>query len=360
MKPYSLQELLKIKDSFLKELRDSDADQKTSLSYIVHNMPETSVVENGETFQVLVIGGSVFKKALLRKVDGSLIIEKREEKDQPPFDTKENFLSYISQELYPEVSKVALNFAYPLEPVLEKGRLDGVLIRGVKENSFEGLIGEKLGSSIEEYVKSSLNRDITVSVANDTICLLLSGLTQFSSKDIAGGIVGTGMNFAIFLAENTLVNLEAANFNKFTQTEEGSYVDQSSNKPGASILEKEVSGGYLYKQFNYFIERDGLDLDPLTSTAQLDELTQSDNAQIAEIANMIVRKSASLTACVMAAITEFKKTDTVFIMEGSLFWQGTRYKENVKEAISHLCPDYNITFGKIEDSPIFGGAKLIS
>lgn len=359
MKSYSPQELLEIKESFLKELKDSDAGQKTSLSYIIHKIPETSLVKENESFQVLVIGGSVFKKALLRKVDGSLIIEKRDEKDQPPFDTKENFLSYIAQELYPDVSKVALNFAYPLEPVLERGRLDGVLLRGVKENAFEGLVDEKLGAAIEKYAKEKLEREITVSVANDTICLLLSGLTQFSSRDIAGGIVGTGMNFAMFLEENTLVNLEAASFNKFSQTDEGAYVDNKSNKPGASILEKEVSGGYLYKQFNYFIERDGLSLDPLSSTAQLDKLAQSDNVQVAEIANMIVKKSASLTACVMTAITEFKKTDTVFIMEGSLFWQGTRYKENVKEMLSHICPDYNITFGKIEDSPIYGGAKLI-
>lgn len=360
MTSYTLQDLQQIQASFLKELKDADSGLETSLSYIVHEIPETSLVNEGESFQVLVIGGSVFKKALLRKEQGSLIIEQREEKDQPPFNTKEDFLSYVSSQLYPDVTKVALNFAYPLAPVLERGRLDGTLIRGVKENAFTGLVGEKLGAEIEKYVLENLGREIIVSVANDTICLLLSGLTQFSSRDIAGGIVGTGMNFALFLGENKLVNLEAANFNQFTQTEEGIYIDKNSNKPGASILEKEVSGGYLYKQFNYLIEKDDLNLPLLNSTAQLDELAQSDNLEVAKTASMLLNKSASLTACVMGAITEFKRTDAVFIMEGSLFWNSTRYKENVKETIAHLTPDYNITFGKIEDSPIFGGAKLIS
>lgn len=360
MTTYSLNDLQEIKASFLKELKDSDAGRETSLAYIIHETSGSALVKEGENFQVLVIGGSVFKKALLRNENGSLIIEKREEREQPPFHTKADFLKFIQDELYPEISNVALNFAYPLKPIQENGRLDGILIRGVKENSFDGLVGEKLCLEIEKHIKNVADREIKVSAANDTICLLLSGLTQFSSRDIAGGIVGTGMNFALFLNENRLVNLEAANFNAFTQTPEGLYVDQNSNKPGASILEKEVSGGYLYKQFNYFIEAQNLSISPLTSTAQLDELTQSNNLEIAAIAKSIVQKSAGLTACVMAAITEFKEADTVFIMEGSLFWNGTRYKENVKETLSHLCPNYSITFGKIEDSPILGGAKLIS
>lgn len=360
MNPYSQKELAQIQENFLKELKEAENGKDVSLSYITHEVPKTPLVKNGETFQIIVIGGSVFKKALLKKENDTLILLSRVEMPQPRFLTKEDFLKVIHAELDPNVSKVAVNFAYPMKPVFENGKLDGILLRGVKENTFKGLIDQKIGESIENFMKQEFDRSITVSVANDAICLLLSGLTQFTSNDIAGGIVGTGMNFALFQNENNLVNLEAANFNNFPQTDEGKFVDKHSAHPGTQLLEKEISGGYLYKQFNYLMEREGIACPPITSTADLDEMAQSYNTQIADVANMLIEKSAALVACVMSGIAEYKGTDTVFIMEGSLFWNANRYKDLVKETLLHLAPSRNITFGKVEDSPIYGGAKLIS
>lgn len=357
---YTHEQLLEIQSNFHQELKEANNGRKTSLPYIVQQMPNASIVKGEEPFQVLVIGGSVFKKAILRREGGKLILLKREEKQQPFFHSRDDFFSFIEKELDPDVHAIAVNFAYPLQPVFERGKADGVLLRSVKEHKFEGLIGKMLGREIETYFKEKHGRTLSVSVANDSVCLLLSGLTQFTSQDIAGGIVGTGMNFALFLDNNKCVNLEAANFDKFLQSDEGKDIDIHSSQRGKALFEKETSGAYLFKQFNYLTQKYGIGNPPLASTAELDELTQSFNPEVASIAKGLLQKSAALVACVVGGITLFKKKDMVFVMEGSLFWNATDYKEHVKNLMIKLVPHYNVTFAKIEDSPIFGGAKLIS
>lgn len=356
----SIDELRQIQENFVKELEEANSGAQTSFPYILHELASASLVSDNEVFQVLVIGGSVFKKATLRREDNKLVLLDRGEKQQPRFNTKADVLSFIESELDPEVKVIALNFAYPLKPVFEDGRLDGILIKSMKENRFEGLIGEKLGKTIEDYFQEKQGRKLTVSVGNDTICLLLSGLTRFTSHDIAGGIVGTGMNFALFLDKNRVVNLEAANFDKFPQTPEGRKIDEDSATPGNALFEKEISGAYLHQQFNFLIKHQGLTLAPLSSTFELDAMSQSSNIQLAHIARELLDKSAAFVACAIGGITLFKKKDMVFVMEGSLFWNASQYKERIKELLIELVPHYNVTFVKVEDSPIFGGAKLIS
>lgn len=92
---------------------------------------------------------------------------------------------------------------------------------GQKNMCFEGLIGEVVGLAIEKKVLEVRQQQIHVGMANDTICLLLSGLTHTWWDHVAAGIVGTGLNFALFLDQHTLVNLESANFSKFEQLPEG-------------------------------------------------------------------------------------------------------------------------------------------
>ena len=154
------------------------------------------------------------------------------------------FLNFIEKALRPDITYLALNFAYPMSPVSRDGYLDGNLIMGTKEHSFEGLVGKNIGETIEKYIFDTLKRKIHVAIANDTVCLLLSGLTQYRWNGLVGGIVGTGLNFAIFLDEATIVNLEAANFDKFEQSPEGKLIDQASARPNSALFEKETSGGY--------------------------------------------------------------------------------------------------------------------
>src|SRR6266568_1821721 len=100
-----------------------------------------------------------------------------------------------------ELTKIKNNFIHELkksakgEPTsLRKGFLDGVLLRNTKEHDFTTLIGEEVGLAIEEEVKKKFNKEIHVSVANDTVCAALSGLNQFEPTTIASFVAGTGVN----------------------------------------------------------------------------------------------------------------------------------------------------------------------
>lgn len=342
------------------ELKKAAEKKKTSLPYIVHEIPSSSLVPEGETFQVLAMGGSVFLNALLKKQRNNFHTLKRVSKNTGIFKTKEDFLSFIEKEIDPTVRFVALNFAYPLTPVFERGRLDGKLVNGSKENVFEGLVGEKVGEEIEKLIFKNTRKKITVSVANDTICLLLSGLTEVSTHDLSAGILGTGMNFAMFLDDKHVVNLEAANFDKFPQTDTGKIIDATSASPGMALLEKEVSGAYLYKHFNEIIKRDGINCSPLSATKELDALLDDPTSDAYPIAKMLLERSAGLIASVIAGITKYKQKDMTFVMEGSLFWSARYYRRNVKKILLQIIPEYTVTFIKIDDSPIFGAAKLIA
>jgi hexokinase len=352
--------LTTIQQNFLSELHEANKGTKTSLPFIIHDFAATPLVEKGERFQVIVIGGSVFLNALMERKNGTYRMIKRESKGQKKFQTKEDFLSLMEEEVDPTVKVLAMNVAYPLQPVFENGRLDGILVSGSKENEFEGLLGQKMGYEIEQRIFEKTGRKITVSVANDTVGLLLSGLTEVTTHDIAGGVLGTGVNFAFFLDENRLVNLEAANFDKFPQTDDGRIVDQESVKPGTSLFEKETSGAYLYKHYNAIIERDHLPYPKLTATIELDRLLDNTSSGSYAIAKMLLERSAGYIAAAIAGITAFKGKDMTFVMEGSLFWNARGYRAFVKSRLLELIPEYNVTFVKIEDSPIFGAAKLVS
>ncbi len=354
------QELKNIADNFAQELKEADSGKDTSLAFIIHQLPETSLVKEGEIFQVMVIGGTVCTKGLVKKQNNNLKILKKVLIDQNLFITNQDLFSFISKELEKDIKVLALNFAYPIKPVFEKGRLDGILLSGTKENDFGDLIGKKIGESLEKYILEKLSREIKVSVANDTICILLSGLTKFPWNKLVGGVVGTGTNFAFFLDEKRLVNLESGNFDKFPLSEEAKKIDKSSSSPGKYLFEKEIAGAYLYKHFNLLLEEKGLAHPKLTSTKQLDEVISGLNGKAADIAKNVLKRSADLVAAAVSGIAEFKKSDLDVCVEGSLFWKGLGYKEDIKEKVKSLTSNLKIEFIQIEDSNILGAAKLVA
>ena len=139
-----------VADNFKKELELSKSGKKTSLPFIRHRISSEPIVKDGETFQVIVIGGTIFRKALVKKDDKNIVIVEKEEKYQPAFKNKNDFDKFIEKEISAKVANVALNFAYPLKPVFKNGKLDGVLISGTKENVFDDLVGEEVGAEVEK------------------------------------------------------------------------------------------------------------------------------------------------------------------------------------------------------------------
>ena len=351
-------ELKAIKNSFIKELELASAGNKTSLPFIQHTLSSRSLVAQSEIFQTLVIGGSIFQKATMQKVDDNIKIILSTQGDQPQFLTKQHLLEFVATHLEPEVKTVAVNFAYALEPVTRGDVLDRKLQFGAKENTFDGLLGECVGEEIEKYIKETQGRDIQVSVANDTICLMLSGLIHHSWDQLAAGIVGTGLNFAMFLDEHTAVNLESGSFNKFPQSEAGKDIDTHSAVPGDAIFEKEISGAYLFRHFNYLAQKRNIKIDSISSSKQLDYLVSAPSPDVAALAQEVL--AYSLSAIQIAGIMEFCKRDIVFIMQGSLYWKGSKYKETIENLVIELCPQYTASYENVLHSDLMGAAKLVA
>lgn len=351
-------DLKTVAKNFEAELKDAKNGRATSLPFIIHKLSTKPLVNLDEPFQVMAIGGTIFRKAIVEVTKSGLKFIERDQKYQPPFHSKNDFDKFIEAEISPKVNVIALNFAYPLKPVFKNGKLDGVLVNGGKENVFSNLIGREVGTEVEKLLFAKRKQKVKVAVANDTICLLLSGLDKSTPKELAAGVVGTGMNFAFFLSDGTAVNLESANFDKFPPSPETNLIDVNSANPKKSIFEKEVSGAYLYKHFNLIAQSKNIGHSPLASTQDLDKLAHSTTAA-AKIAKDLLANSASLVAAQIAGILNFKNRDMAFVIEGSLFWLSDGYRQNVKKILAEICPQYKAKFLKVADSTLVGATHLV-
>lgn len=343
-----------ITENFKNEIQTAAKGKATCLPFIIHRLSPTPLVKEGEMFQVLKIGGSILQNALVYKDKDEIIIKSFEEERLPIFSTGKAFLALIKSHLRKKIQVLAINFAYSLKPVLENNRLDGVLTTGSKEHAFSGLVGKQVGVKIEKFIKQKFNKRIVVTLANDTICLVLSGLAKTASPGLAGGVVGTGMNFAFFLDEKTLVNLESAHFKRFPQSSAGLKVDNQSIKKGDALFEKEVAGAYLFQHYNL---RRKNEFGMIESTHQMDKVARGEIKGDKTLARELFKYSAQLISCQIAGIANYKKQDMVFVMEGSLFWIGYNYRKTVEETVKSLTK-YKVKFEEINNCGIVGAAQL--
>ncbi len=348
---YSLDELREIKKSIVSELNNAAQNKPSSYPFIRHVLSKKPHVKLNEVFQVMVIGGTVFKTALVKKtITGTEILEQSQEA-LPLFDTEIIFLEFLSQRIRRETKHLALNFAYPVNPVNREDILDGTLISGSKEHQFKDLVGKTIGQEVEKYFFDKTNQKIQVTLANDTICLLLSGLTKSGWENLAAGVVGTGLNFAIYLKEYEAINIEAARFNKFLSTKEGKKIDENSQNPHQALFEKEISGAYLFQHYNIV---KGFNK-AINSTEELNTLANDND----EDAQKVLERSASLVAVQMAGIMEFLGKDLHFIMQGSLFWNGYNYRRHVMDYMNNITT-YKYECIDLENADIIGSIILCS
>lgn len=359
----NFQRLADICQAFTNELELARQGSSTSLPFIIHQRSHSPVVEYDQKFQALVIGGTNWESAdVVLHPEGDLsVLKRRSGRIRTRFDNKLEFLSFVEKRLTGS-RVIAINFAYPLIPLLEDGRLDGKLRSATKEHLFRGLQGVRIGHAIERHIHRKYRTPIKVCVANDTVCLGLAGLrNSMDPACLAGGIVGTGLNFSFFLGPSEIVNLEASNFDKFEQSLSGSWVLEQSANRDAAKFEKETSGAYLFQHFNYLLQQRGLAkrFPLLKDSSRLSAIAESKVADIAELAREVISHSARLVACQIAGITLFKGHDMVFIMEGTLFWQAYMYRTLVEETVQQLVPQYKVQFTHVAQSAIQGAIQLV-
>lgn len=345
---------------FLTALRHAAKGDTTHLPFIRNMLPKMPLVKDNEIFQVMVIGGTIFRTGIMQKRGDDIYIIHIESEHLPIFPDKQTFLSFVEKNTKEHIRVLAINFAYPLEPVFERGRLDGILLAPNKGNAFEGLIQEKVGETIEQYLLGKRKQQLTISVANDTAGLALSGLTNHPWNTIAGGIVGTGLNFAIMVDQHTVINLEAGTFDNFVQTPGGKLADKMSSNPGKYLFEKEISGKHLFYHFNYLVQQKTVQCDPLKSTLQLSILAEVNIPDVSSYAQEIITHAAQLVACQTAAILSFLQRDLFFVMQGSLFWKAYQFRDTVETWTKKLEPKYTAEFIAIDNADLLGAAKLVA
>lgn len=251
---------------------------------------------------------------------------------------------------------VAINYAYPIESFRRGDILDGKLIRGTKGNLFSGLVGKNVGAYLEDYTLKKTNRKIKVSLANDVVCLLLSSSLSLEGVRI-GVVVGTGFNTGFWLNSKTIVNIESGNFDDFVMSESGKYVDENSSNCGKQKWEKEVSGAYLVKHYNYFARQNKLNR--INKSRKLSEIANEEKGLPGEISRLLFMRSASLVAVTVAAISKFQSGEGELVIEGGVFWKGYNFVGYFIDYLKKL--DINMSQTKIlkYEDPYLCVAKLI-
>lgn len=78
-------------------------------------------------------------------------------------------------------------------------------------------------------------------------------------------------------------------------------------------------------------------LDPIADSKDLSKLAQQDNPDLARlIARKLLTRSAYLVGTALAAIYEFTGQPITFTADGSIFWKGWKYKEHIEEQLRNL------------------------
>lgn len=356
---YNIETLQEIRRSLVTEFTDAAAGKKTSLAFACHEISSAGTPEK-TTARIIVIGGSNCVSADGVKTLRGVELSNIHEEPLPVFDNSATFLPYISAHIPESAELIGLNFAYPMEPVIRDGRLDGRLIKATKEHTFAGVVGHEVGRLIEEHLLATRGQKAGVITANDTVCLILSGLAKYHRRGLAGGVIGTGFNFGFFLDDTTLVNLESGNFSSFPVTDSCAAIDDDLEDRGKQLWEKEISGAYLYRHFNFYNEKLKLGLQTIASTVELDGLADHDPGTAGDLARELLERSATFAAVQIAAIFDYLDTDHLNVLiEGSLFWKGWKYRQHVSDALTSLGVMYQqFSIDHIDQSSVLGGALL--
>ena len=339
---YTADQLQTFSKNLLQEI-NKKGNNNSSIAYIKNPIPKTKLVQDGEKYQVIMIGGTHLESAIVSNNKGIIKVHDLVETNIPKIETKKQFLDYFAQYVSPEIKVLAINFAYPIKPVLRDGKLDAILLSVSKEHKFEGLIGKKVGLEVENFLSQKNGQKVNVSICNDTTALGLAGLSfenNFDIKNVSATVIGTGFNIGTFVNSEMFINLEAGNFDKFEQSESGRHIDKNSQNPGKQQLEKELSGGYLVSHFNYYAKKEGLEIQ-VESTKEVSQIATTRHAA-GKIARKVIERSAQMSAMSFKTLFDLdrdqdgKSADQLILVEGSLYWKGYNYIEYLNKWLKEL------------------------
>lgn len=172
---------------------------------------------------------------------------------------REEFLDQMSDLILPyldDCDMIGFCFSFACEITPDK---DGKILSFSKEIKIEGCIGMLLAEELKKVLKAKgVEKELHFAILNDTVSTLLGGPVTDNCDGQIGFILGTGTNTAYVektanihkISHNTetmIINMESGGFSKVCIGDIDDKIDKESNAPGAAIMEKKISGGYLGK-----------------------------------------------------------------------------------------------------------------
>lgn len=225
---------------------------------------EEAHVPAGEPVAVLDAGGSNLRVARVYWHEGTPMVEQAETIPLPGSRESVTWAKFIRQcadlleSRLEGVKHVGVCFCYPAE-ALPDGDLKVISLS--KEVSITGCRGKLVCASLNKELEKRGFTGLTYTALNDTAAALIRGRTSVPPRygsDFAGMVMGTGVNAAIALpverieklglpADGTrmIVDMEAGFFSDVPQSDFEKLVDEKSEAPGVSRLEKMTGGRYL-------------------------------------------------------------------------------------------------------------------
>jgi hexokinase len=307
------------------------------------------------------------------------------------------FIDYTAMEVLPllkRTRKVGFCFSYPTFMYPDG---DGSLVMLTKQIKISGFEGRRILADLAERLSELGERNIEITLLNDTLAVLLSAFAETSLKNHSqtfGLIVGTGLNTAAFFdnvlikklpeLENgeSLINLESGGFSKIIQGDFDIELDKTSQDPGKYKYEKMCSGAYLgrlseitlrkaaiYGLFTPEFAKELEALMPIDSVLAdaialgISPLPKSEGSKTAsEIVGALIERAAKLVSANLLAIALLQdgyKTSREFCVsaDGSLFrkcmpfrsslinYSKQSFKETLSSEINFVSPENGTAIG---------------
>lgn len=278
-------------------------------------------------------------------------------------------------------------FSYPAKSFSDG---DAQLIKWVKGVSIENMEGKAVGKPLLNYLNQYGGYSFKkITVVNDTITSLFSGLMNTGFDAYIGLIVGTGTNMATFYHSDhilklkglkdwkgeTPVNLESGNFHPSHLTVYDEEVDRNSDSPGMQRFEKAVSGMYLGRIFSAAVSDGNFEeLDAAGLTSMIKQPGNHPEHHI-QLAYSIYERSAKLVAASLAGLVKslhgfnpsIKRIQ--ILAEGGLFWSSlndkfTDYHKIVSIVLNELISELGlgekgVVISRVNNANLIGAAIAV-
>jgi len=252
-----------IADHFRQAMLDGLAGKPSSLKMLPSYLERPSGHERG-TFLALDFGGTNVRVLLTELLgQGNFTVQARAGGRLKDDNGHYNYISNQSTacELFDFIASqiatlVKPDQKYPLGhtfsfPTHQTALNTGTLIHWTKEIETKNVEGNDITQLLNDALaRQQLTNVMPQAIINDTVGTLLAAAYTDHHTDI-GSICGTGHNTAYLEPCSSLsngpmiINVESGNFGQLPLTSYDLQLDANSDKPGAQLLEKMVSGHYV-------------------------------------------------------------------------------------------------------------------